>query len=335
MRTQRSKLTPLARALRRSGNIAEARLWNRLRNRNLGGFKFYRSFVIGDYMADFACPELHLIIELDGSQHSFEKDKERNDFILAKGWSIARFPSGDMLSNPNVVLDTIVAICENRITDHSVDHDFQFYPRCVMDTDYMQQAIALGLSQMGRTWPNPAVGCVIVKDGAVIAEGSTGDGGRPHAEEKALELAGNAARGATAYVTLEPCGRRSQGGCSCAQRLIEAGVARVIYACSDPSPYASNLGTDAMRAAGIEVASGLLADSADRLIAPGVHYYRTGLPLVQISETDTGFDAEFITKDGDLAPQLKAWAERGYRHLYVRPGSEMAAQLQAQSLLTL
>ena len=89
---------------------------------------------------------------------------------------------------------------------------------------------------MGETWPNPAVGCVLVNDGEVVAEAATAQGGRPHAEEQAVPAAGDRAKGATAYVTLEPCGARSSGRKSCAHFLAEAGVARVVIAALDPSP---------------------------------------------------------------------------------------------------
>ena len=197
----------------------------------------------------------------------------------------------------------------------------------------MRQALALGLSEMGRTWPNPTVGCVIVKDGVVIAEGATGDGGRPHAEEMALDKAGAAVKGATAYVTLEPCGQRSNGGCSCSQRLVEAGVARVVYACDDPSPFASHMGVERLISAGITVENGLLADEADKLIAPTAHYHRTGRPLVQTDADSQGFDAEFIPESDDLEAELVAWAGRGYRHLSVPAGSDLTQALRASGLM--
>ena len=90
MARKRSRLTPLARALRKSDNIAEGRMWTALRNRQQGGFKFHRSFVIGDYIADFACVDLNLVIELDGSQHVGDpKDLIRNAFMNNNGWSVS------------------------------------------------------------------------------------------------------------------------------------------------------------------------------------------------------------------------------------------------------
>ena len=128
------------------------------------------------------------------------------------------------------------------------------------DLDHMRRAIAVALTNLGNTAPNPVVGCVIVRDGQVIAEAATAPGGRPHAEERALENIN--ARGATAYVTLEPCGARSSGTASCSQRLVAAGVARVVYACEDPSPLASGQGRERLIAAGIIVERGLLSRDA-------------------------------------------------------------------------
>lgn len=191
----------------------------------------------------------------------------------------------------------------------------------------MRQAIAL--ARPGRTWPNPPVGCVIVKDGKIIAEGATGDGGRPHAEEVALDVAGASAEGATAYVTLEPCGERSTGACSCSQRLIDAKVARVVYACADPSPYASHKGPQRLKEAGITVEQGLLEDEAAHLIVPFAHWLKTGLPLVRIAQAPDGFDTEFTGAPADLAD----WAANGYRHLFVRPGSSQAQALVDAGLI--
>lgn len=130
------------------------------------------------------------------------------------------------------------------------------------DQSFMRRAIALAGANVGKTGENPSVGCVIVKDGQVIAEAATAEGGRPHAEEQALAQAGEAARGAVAYVTLEPCGARSSGAPSCAERLVEAGVARVAIACEDASAFASGRGIDRLRAAGVAVTLSVLGDEA-------------------------------------------------------------------------
>ncbi len=133
------------------------------------------------------------------------------------------------------------------------------------DIQLMRRAIALARPRLGLTGSNPAVGCVIAREGRIIAEAATAEGGRPHAEEQALASAGDAARGAVAYVTLEPCGERSSGQASCSERLIAAAVARVVVACADPSPKASRRGPDRLRAAGVEVEEDVLAAEADEL----------------------------------------------------------------------
>jgi diaminohydroxyphosphoribosylaminopyrimidine deaminase/5-amino-6-(5-phosphoribosylamino)uracil reductase len=122
----------------------------------------------------------------------------------------------------------------------------------------MRRAIALALAQLGKTGGNPAVGCVIVRDGIVIAEGATADGGRPHAEELALDGVQEGARGATAYVTLEPCAIRSGGGSSCSDQLVAAGLSRVVYACADLSVFAAGQGAQKLMNAGISVDQGLM-----------------------------------------------------------------------------
>lgn len=124
------------------------------------------------------------------------------------------------------------------------------------DPHWMAQALALATAQKGRTAPNPTVGCVIVRDGVVIGQSATGDGGRPHAEE--LALAACDARGADVFVTLEPCHRRSAGGASCTDLLIAAAPKRVVVACLDPHPLANGAGLERLRAAGIVVEMSLL-----------------------------------------------------------------------------
>ncbi len=142
------------------------------------------------------------------------------------------------------------------------------------DADFMRRALSLAAAGVGLTGDNPTVGCVIVRDGAVIAEARTADGGRPHAEEQALALAD--ARGATAYVTLEPCAKRSNDTPSCADRLIEAGVARVVIAADDPHPFAAGVGVERLRAAGIAVELGLMEDAARSQNADFFEKWATG-----------------------------------------------------------
>ena len=135
------------------------------------------------------------------------------------------------------------------------------------DEDHMRRAIDLAAAHVGLTGDNPAVGCVIVRDGAVVGEGVTGQGGRPHAEEAALVAAVDRARGATAYVTLEPCAERSSGSASCSARLAAAGVVRVVIACADPSVFAGGRGARRLQAAGVVVDGGLLEAEAAPLYA--------------------------------------------------------------------
>src|SRR5580704_15064989 len=134
------------------------------------------------------------------------------------------------------------------------------------DIAHMRSALALARRGLGSTWPNPSVGCVIVKDGRVVGRAVTSPGGRPHAEPLALDLAGTSAHGATVYVTLEPCchwGRTPP----CTDALISAGVARVVVATRDPDPRVDGAGIARLRAAGIAVEEGVLQDVADEVAA--------------------------------------------------------------------
>jgi diaminohydroxyphosphoribosylaminopyrimidine deaminase / 5-amino-6-(5-phosphoribosylamino)uracil reductase len=131
------------------------------------------------------------------------------------------------------------------------------------DQRFMQLALTLGRRGQGRTWPNPAVGAVVVKDGVIVGRGWTQPGGRPHAEPEALARAGEAARGATLYVTLEPCSHVGKSP-PCADAIIAAGVARVVSAIEDPNPEVAGQGHARLRAAGITVDIGLGAMEAAR-----------------------------------------------------------------------
>jgi diaminohydroxyphosphoribosylaminopyrimidine deaminase/5-amino-6-(5-phosphoribosylamino)uracil reductase len=129
------------------------------------------------------------------------------------------------------------------------------------DQRFMQLALTLGRRGQGRTWPNPAVGAVVVKDGVIVGRGWTQPGGRPHAEPVALAQAGEAARGATLYVTLEPCSHVGKSP-PCADAIIAAGIARVVSAIEDPNPLVAGQGHARLRAAGIKVDIGLCAAEA-------------------------------------------------------------------------
>jgi diaminohydroxyphosphoribosylaminopyrimidine deaminase/5-amino-6-(5-phosphoribosylamino)uracil reductase len=129
------------------------------------------------------------------------------------------------------------------------------------DARFMQLALSLGRRGQGRTWPNPAVGAVVVKDGVIVGRGWTQSGGRPHAEPEALKRAGEAARGATLYVTLEPCSHVGKSP-PCVDAVIAAGIARVVSAIEDPNPEVAGGGHAKLRAAGIVVDVGLHAAEA-------------------------------------------------------------------------
>jgi diaminohydroxyphosphoribosylaminopyrimidine deaminase/5-amino-6-(5-phosphoribosylamino)uracil reductase len=131
----------------------------------------------------------------------------------------------------------------------------------VADRRFMALALTLGRRGQGRTWPNPAVGAVVVKDGVIVGRGWTQPGGRPHAEPEALKRAGEAARGATLYVTLEPCSHVGKSP-PCADAIIAAGITRVVSAIEDPNPEVAGQGHAKLRAAGITVDIGLDAAEA-------------------------------------------------------------------------
>jgi diaminohydroxyphosphoribosylaminopyrimidine deaminase/5-amino-6-(5-phosphoribosylamino)uracil reductase len=146
----------------------------------------------------------------------------------------------------------------------------------------MSQAVALGERGRGRTAPNPNVGCILIKDSEVVGRGWTQPGGRPHAEAMALEEAGEKSRGATAFVTLEPCAHRSERGPACADLLIEAGVVKAVIALQDPDPRTDGGGIERLRAAGIEVELGCEAEAAARSIAGFLTRQRLGRPYITL-----------------------------------------------------
>jgi diaminohydroxyphosphoribosylaminopyrimidine deaminase/5-amino-6-(5-phosphoribosylamino)uracil reductase len=147
------------------------------------------------------------------------------------------------------------------------------------DWRYMQLALALGRRGLGRTWPNPAVGAVVVKDGVIVGRGWTQPGGRPHAETEALKRAGKAAQGATLYVTLEPCSHHGKTP-PCVDAIIKAGIARVVSALEDVNPEVAGQGYAKLRERGIVVETGLGADEAARDHAGHSRRMREGRPDV-------------------------------------------------------
>ena len=149
-----------------------------------------------------------------------------------------------------------------------------------------------------------------------------------------MPAAGADVVGSTVYVTLEPCGARSSGRKSCAHFLTEAGVARVVIACMDPSPFAAGRGTERLRAQGLTVETGLMCEEGAALCEGFLHRLETGRPMVRISEDGAGFDGRFVASPkADLVTELKRLGEAGYTRLWTGPG-ELAEALQAQGLLT-
>jgi len=165
------------------------------------------------------------------------------------------------------------------------------------DLGHMQAALALARRGLGSVWPNPAVGCVLVKDGRVVGRGWTQPGGRPHGETEALKRAGDAAQGATAYVSLEPCchwGRTPP----CTDALVAAGVARVQMPIEDPDPRVSGQGIARLRAAGVTVEIGLCAEAAEEINAGFFLRLRQGRPLVTLKLATT-LDGQLATSAGE------------------------------------
>jgi len=165
------------------------------------------------------------------------------------------------------------------------------------DIGAMRAALSLARRGLGSVWPNPAVGCVIIKDGRVVGRGWTQSGGRPHGETEALRRAGEAARGAAAYVSLEPCchwGRTPP----CVDALVAAGLRRVVVALEDPDPRVAGEGLRRLRAAGLEVEVGLCAEEAAEVNAGFLSRLRLGRPLVTLKFA-TSLDGHLATASGE------------------------------------
>lgn len=175
----------------------------------------------------------------------------------------------------------------------------------------MGAALALGERSRGRTAPNPNVGCVIVRNGHVVGRGWTQPGGRPHAEAMALAEAGDMARGATAYTTLEPCAHVSSRGPACSDLLIAAGAGRVVVALGDPDPRTDRIGLARLRDAGIAVTAGVRADDAARSMTGFLTRQRLGRPAVTL-KLATSLDGCIALADGSsrwiTGPKARAHA---------------------------
>lgn len=164
------------------------------------------------------------------------------------------------------------------------------------DRYYMMHALALAKRGVGKTSPNPMVGCIIVKDGAIIGEGWHAAVGQPHAEARALAAAGTRARGATAYVTLEPCNHHGRTP-SCTEALLAAGVAEVVYALTDPNPVAAGGGAS-LREHSIRVRSNVCKEEAEKLNRFWLHTIKHNRPYI-IAKFAMSLDGKIATTTGD------------------------------------
>ena len=194
-----------------------------------------------------------------------------------------------------------------------------------IDRHWMRHALGLARQSVGVASPNPAVGCVIVKDGQLVGQGFHNYDRLDHAEIVALKEAGGLARGATAYVTLEPCNHFGRTG-PCVDALLRAGVKRVVAATEDPNPAAHGKGIESLRAAGVQVESGILQTAARNLNDAFAKYIQTSLPLVVMKIAST--------LDGRIAP-----AGQKPKSPYRITGTEARARVQvlrhaADALLT-
>jgi len=163
------------------------------------------------------------------------------------------------------------------------------------DREYMRLALREARKGEGRTSPNPCVGAVVVKDGRVIGKGYHRKAGTPHAEVHALEAAGNEARGATLYVTLEPCNHSGRTP-PCTRKILDSGIRRVVVGMRDPNPLAAG-GCEALAAAGVEVEWGVLGEECSRLNRPFVKLITTGKPWV-VMKGAASLDGRIATRSG-------------------------------------
>ncbi|MCL6635390.1 MAG: bifunctional diaminohydroxyphosphoribosylaminopyrimidine deaminase/5-amino-6-(5-phosphoribosylamino)uracil reductase RibD, partial [Peptococcaceae bacterium] len=181
-----------------------------------------------------------------------------------------------------------------------------------MDRHYMRMALELAGRARGRTSPNPMVGAVVVKDGKVVGSGYHLRAGTPHAEVHALNEAGEKARGATLYVTLEPCCHYGRTG-PCSEAVIGAGIARVVVAMTDPNPKVAGGGIKRLREAGIEVTLGVLEEEARELNEVFIKYITTGRPFV-VAKAAMSLDGKIATRSGRskwiTGPEARAYGHQ-------------------------
>lgn len=179
------------------------------------------------------------------------------------------------------------------------------------DARWMKSALVLARRAVGRTWPNPAVGCILVRDGRIVGRGVTAPGGRPHAEPTALTQAGPLAAGATAYVTLEPCAHHGKTP-PCTDALIAAGIARAVVAIEDPDPRVSGRGITALKNAGIAVRLGIEAEAARAVNAGFLSRIERGRPHILL-KLAASLDGRIATRTGE-SRWITGSAARRYVH---------------------
>ncbi|MEW6655769.1 MAG: bifunctional diaminohydroxyphosphoribosylaminopyrimidine deaminase/5-amino-6-(5-phosphoribosylamino)uracil reductase RibD [Aquificota bacterium] len=179
------------------------------------------------------------------------------------------------------------------------------------DLEFMQRALDLAKERKGLTHPNPTVGCVIVKDGQIVGEGYHERAGMPHAEVVALQQAGEMARGATLYVTLEPCTHYGRTP-PCTDAIIRAGLKRVVIATLDPNPLVSGKGVERLKRAGIEVSVGVLEEEAKRLNEDFFTYITQKRPYITLKWAQS-IDGSMATKTGD-SKWISSQESRDFAH---------------------
>jgi diaminohydroxyphosphoribosylaminopyrimidine deaminase/5-amino-6-(5-phosphoribosylamino)uracil reductase len=177
------------------------------------------------------------------------------------------------------------------------DSNMQMSPQS-LDEKYMRMALHLAEKARGRTSPNPMVGAVVVKSGKVISRGYHRKAGEPHAEAIALKKAGKNAKGATLYVTLEPCSHMNKRTPPCTPLVMQSGVKRVVVAMIDPNPHVSGGGIKTLRKAGIKVVTGVLESEAKKLNEAFIKYITTGMPFVTLKIAQT-LDGKIATASGE------------------------------------
>ena len=205
------------------------------------------------------------------------------------------------------------------------------------DREWMMRALDLASSGLGETWPNPSVGCVLVRDDVVLGEGQTSLGGRPHAETNALQAASGVVSGAHAFVTLEPCAHHGVTP-PCAAALIDAAIRRVVIGAVDPDPRVNGRGISMLRDAGIEVVTDVCGEAARSTLSAFFHKLRTGRPFVFLgapARLIAARRADAVVETDAAVRRVEGLADRGRLKLRVPQGSrpmELLERLGAHGL---